>query len=546
MKKNAFHPRKRLIRMNIGIALALVIVLLCSTLPSSMGKNPTLKIAAPQNDALCPQRGGWELLDSGVTEDLNGIFFICLNRGSVVGDEGVILRTGDGGVNWTTQNSGVIDDLYDISYYGYSIILAVGASGTILFTNNTGENWTVKQTGMMASYYSGQMISDTIGVAVGVNAIFQPFVTRTNDGWNSWQSTSFYIEHNSVFYEGRLTDVYFLNTSVGFATAVVDVPTGGAIVHTTDGGGTWETVYFSSEELFGIDFTSDGIGYAIGDHGVILQSVDDGQTWASEDSGVTTRLHAVDFASETKGVAVGDNGVILRTEDAGSIWIQQTSGTTNDLFGVRFITERVGVVIGKNGVILRTTTGGYPDDTAPPETNCTLTGILQGDIYISNVTVMLSATDDISGVASTVYKLDDGLWTTYTEPFQVTSDGNHLLRFYSIDNVGNAEQEKTRGFTIQHPPEIRVTLSGGIGLRMTIQNLGSSDLKNASWNLILNGGIIVLGKQKSGVVTVNAGSQVVLNSFVLGIGKPIIILTLGSSQTIVQGSVFFVFVRISG
>jgi photosystem II stability/assembly factor-like uncharacterized protein len=490
------------------------------------------------------QQGGWEFLESGVTQDLNGIFFICLNRGSVVGDEGVILRTGDGGLSWNVQNSGVMENLYDIYYYDYSIILAVGASGTLLYTNNTGQNWTVKQTGMIESYYSGQMITETIGVAVGVNAIFQPFFTRTDDGWATWQSTSFYIEHNNEFYEGRLSDVYFLNTSVGFATAVIDMPPGGAIVRTTDGGSTWDTVYFSDVEFFGVDFTSNGIGYAVGNQGVILQSLDGGETWSSQNSGVNTALHAVDFPSETTGSAVGDNGIILRTETAGATWIQQTSGTDNNLFGVKFITKRMGIVVGEKGMILRTTTGGYQDDSMPPVTNCTIAGTMEGNIYISNVTVAFSATDDISGVDVTEFQLDDGPWTTYTVPFEVSQDGTHVLHFYSIDNVGNTEVEKTREFTIQHLPDIIVTFTGGIGISATVQNLGPSDLTNASWNLTLDGGIILLGKQRSGVTSITAGSEIVLRSLVFGIGKPTISLTIVSSQTIIHGSVFLFFVKI--
>jgi photosystem II stability/assembly factor-like uncharacterized protein len=490
------------------------------------------------------QKGGWEQLESGVTQDLNSISFICLNRGSVIGDEGIILRTGDGGYNWTAQNSGVMDNLYDIFYYDYSIILAVGAGGTILFTNNTGQNWTVIQTGMMGAYFSGQMITDMIGVAVGVNAIFQPFFTRTNDGWDTWESTSFYIEHDNILYEGWLSDVYFMNDSVGFATAVVDMPAGGAIVRTTDGGITWETVYFSNDELFGIDFTWEGIGYAVGNHGVILQTLDGGETWNSLESGVNSALHAIDFSSETKGSAVGDNGIIVRTENEGLTWIQQTCGTTHDLLGVRFITERIGFVVGEYGVILRTTTGGYPDDFIPPETNCTLTGILDGEVYISDVMVTFSATDNVSGVASTTYKLDDGLWTTYADPFLVSTEGNHTLYFYSTDNAGNAEEEKTCEFTIQYPPDINVTITGGFGISLAIKNLGSLDLTNVSWNLTLKGGIILLGKQKSGITNVKAGSEVILKSLVFGFGKPTITLTIASSETTVKGNVFLFFVRI--
>ena len=544
MKNNNCVWKHRFLRRNTRFVYPIVLCLVVSVLPFSAASISVPGTVVPYSYMISSQKGGWEPLESGVTQDLNSIFFICLNRGSVVGDEGVILHTGDGGHNWTAQNSGVMDNLYDIFYYDYSIILAVGASGTILSTNNSGGNWTVIQTGMMGTYYGGQMITDTIGVAVGVNAIFQPFFTRTNDGWDTWQSTSFYIEHDSVSYEGWLSDVYFMNDSVGFATAVVDLPAGGAIVRTTDGGSTWDTVYFSNEELFGIDFTWEGIGYVVGNHGVILQTLDSGDTWNGLESGGNSAIHAIDFSSETKGTAVGDNGIIVRTQNEGSTWTQQTSGTTLNLLGVQFISERIGFAVGENGVLLRTTTGGFPDDIIPPETNCTLTGTLEGDIYISDVTVSLSATDDISGVASTVYKLDDDLWTTYADPFLVSTDGNHTLYYYSIDNAGNAEEEKTCEFAIHYPPDINVTITGGFGISATIKNLGSSDLTNVSWNLMLDGGIILFGKQKSGIADIKAGSQVILKSLVFGFGKPTITLTISSSETTVHGSVFLFFVRI--
>jgi hypothetical protein len=338
--------------------------------------------------------------------------------------------------------------------------------------------------------------------------------------------------------------VYFINDSVGFATAVIDIPVGGAIVRTTDGGSTWDTVYFSNEELFGIDFTWEGIGYAVGNHGVILQTLDGGETWNGLESGVNSALHAIDFSSEAKGTAVGDNGIIVRTQNAGSTWTQQTSGTNNDLLGVRFITEQIGLVVGEHGVILHTTTGGFPDDITPPETICILTGILEEGVYISDVTVTFSASDDISGVASTVFKLDDGLWTSYADPFLVSTAGSHILYFYSIDNAGNAEEEKTCEFTIQNPPDINVTITGGFGIRATIQNLGSSDLTNVSWNLSLDGGIILFGKQKSGIADIKAGSEVILKSLMFGFGKTTITLTIASSETTEHGSVFLFFVRI--
>jgi len=491
------------------------------------------------------ERDGWEPVESGVSQNLNSIFFICLNRGSVVGDQGVILRTGDGGDSWITQDSGVTENLYDIYYYDYFIVLAVGTSGTILFTTDTGQNWTIVQTGMMGAYYSGQMISDSIGVAVGVNAIFQPFFTRTNDGWTTWQSTSFYIEHENVFYEGRLTDVYFMNESVGFATAIVDIPAGGAIVRTIDGGDTWETVLFYDEALYSIDFTWEGVGYAVGDHGAIVQTTDAGQTWVELDSGTSTRLRAFDVPSETTATAVGENGMILRTEDGGATWEQQTSGTTFDLYDVLFITQQSGFIVGQHGLILHTNTGGHPDDTTPPETTCTLSGTMEGSVYISDVAITLTAIDDYSGVATTMYRLDEGPWTGYdTEPILVTTDGPHVLLYYSIDNAGNTEEEKTTEFTILHPPNIRVSFSGGVGVTVTIENLSPLDLSGIPWVLSFDGGIVLLGKERSGTLDIPAGNERTLRYLVLGFGKPTILFTMEGTNHSTPSRIFLFYVRI--
>jgi photosystem II stability/assembly factor-like uncharacterized protein len=520
-------------------------ILLLNLSAVSVFSLPVPQVQNSENYQIPFQDAGWELIESGVTKDINSIFFICLNRGTVVGDQGLILRTGDGGNNWTAQNSGVTDNLYDIYYFGYSILLAVGASGTILFTNDTGQNWSIIQTGMMASYYSGQMISDTIGVAVGVNAIFQPFFTRTDDGWITWESTSFYIENDNIFYEGKLTDVYFLNSSVGFATAIVDVPTGGAIVRTIDGGVTWETVLFFDEPLYSIDFTWEGVGYAVGEQGTILQSIDEGETWVELDSGIQTALHAVDFPSETTGCAVGDTGMILRTDDAGITWVQQGSGTTVDLYDTTFITQQTGFVVGEAGVILGTHTGGYPPDITPPLTTYTLSGIMQGDVFVSNVTVTLNATDDFSGVATTQYKLDDASWMTYEDdPVLVAENGDHLLLFYSIDNAGNSEEEKLVTFTIQHPPDLTITVQGGVGYTVTIENHDPVALTNATWDFVLDGGIIFFGKHQSGVVTIQAGEKQTVKAFVVGFGKPVVTFRIASSQDSWESRLFFIFIRL--
>jgi hypothetical protein len=101
------------------------------------------------------------------------------------------------------------------------------------------------------------------------------------------------------------------------------------------------------------------------------------------------------------------------------------------------------------------------DDISPPVTTCTLNPPEPNGLngwYVSDVEVTLNATDDMSGVNATYYRIDGGLWMTYTEPFNVTYDGEHTLQYRSVDNAGNVEDWKSVEFKIdQTPPTIDLT-----------------------------------------------------------------------------------------
>ena len=71
-----------------------------------------------------------------------------------------------------------------------------------------------------------------------------------------------------------------------------------------------------------INFTSELIGNAVGDGGVILRTGDGGASWVRGQSGVSTNLNSVNFTSELIGNAVGNGGVILRTGNGGASWVR--------------------------------------------------------------------------------------------------------------------------------------------------------------------------------------------------------------------------------
>jgi Bacterial Ig-like domain (group 3)/Pro-kumamolisin, activation domain len=87
-------------------------------------------------------------------------------------------------------------------------------------------------------------------------------------------------------------------------------------------------------------------------------------------------------------------------------------------------------------------------DTTKPVTTATLSGTLNGSYYQNSVQVTLTATDNLSGVASTVYEVNGGAWTTYSAPFTLSQDGAYTVKYYSTDNAGNVEVTKTVTFGI--------------------------------------------------------------------------------------------------
>ena len=88
--------------------------------------------------------------------------------------------------------------------------------------------------------------------------------------------------------------------------------------------------------------------------------------------------------------------------------------------------------------VLLNTTPFLQLDVTPPVTTSTADSAW----HRGAVTVTLSATDALSGVAYTRYRVDGAGWQTGTS-FLVSGDGVHGIDFYSVDNAGNPEAVKS-------------------------------------------------------------------------------------------------------
>lgn len=182
-------------------------------------------------------------------------------------------------------------------------------------------------------------------------------------------------------------------------------------------------------------------------------------------------------------------------------------------------------------------------DTVPPVTTCHLDGQMNGNVYVSNVTVTLSATDNGSGVDRTMYKLDTGAWTKYTAPFLVTADGGHVVSYYSVDKSGNVEATKDSTFTILHHPNVALSVKGGSGVSLEITNNGTTPITMLPWSIGLDGKHILKGKNASGtILSLEPGQTKTMKDNVLGLGKISIVVSVGGIERTLKGFVFLFFV----
>lgn len=100
---------------------------------------------------------------------------------------------------------------------------------------------------------------------------------------------------------------------------------------------------------------------AVGDHGTVLLSDDDGRTWRqAHDVPTRLMLTSVCFTDDMRGWAVGHWGVVLRTQDGGNTWklLRQDIRVDQPLFSVYFMDRNQGWAVGLWSLALRTGDGG--------------------------------------------------------------------------------------------------------------------------------------------------------------------------------------------
>ncbi|MBI5541056.1 MAG: T9SS type A sorting domain-containing protein [Bacteroidia bacterium] len=125
--------------------------------------------------------------------------------------------------------------------------------------------------------------------------------------------------------------VYFANDSTGYVVGSwVDTSLNigsGVILRTLNYGNTWDTTFVPLQgNLYSIYFTSQNIGFVCGDGGMIFKTTDAGDNWFISRPGPGEAFKSIFFIDELKGFACNSDGTLMfyKTIDGGVNWIEDT------------------------------------------------------------------------------------------------------------------------------------------------------------------------------------------------------------------------------
>lgn len=301
-------------------------------------------------------QNGWFQQNSGTTYTLTGISFINPNTGFICGYQGIILKTTNGGTNWT-QVSIPYNNYYDIIMLSESNIITGGVLPPVYRSSNSGLNWFNVDSSALTNII---FCNEQTGWISSTN------ILKTTNGGLNWN-------HYNLYNNRRPQGVYFADSLTGYAYGQNSGypppnPYINFVQKTTNGGMNWTeiiSIYNSGSVLYGEIYFINAMTGFLGEWGKISKTDNGGINWREYDTPGWRLIEDIFFINPLTGWCVPD---LAYTTNGGANW---TSSLNGFFYKVFFINQNTGWVCGENGLIYKTTNGGT-------------TNILQSLIQISS------------------------------------------------------------------------------------------------------------------------------------------------------------------
>ena len=248
---------------------------------------------------------------------LNNHIGYCAGAQFAVAD---ILRTTDGGDSWNPVGLTDLGNLSSVYFFDEYLGWAVGHDGMIIRTVNGGNNWTTVMSGNSNLEWTAVWFRDNdVGFAAGIDYgnNFSGILYRSEDSGQSFEPFQNTGDFNDI------SDLFGLNSTHCWMAGA-----DGLLKATTDGGDTWNDLSDNTlGSIEGVHFIDENLGYLVNFDGEIFHSTDGGTSWIKQVSNCGVPLLDISFppveegVSEpgdvTTGYAVGWRDIVLKTTTGG-------------------------------------------------------------------------------------------------------------------------------------------------------------------------------------------------------------------------------------
>ena len=296
------------------------------------------------------------------------------NTGYSAGAFGTVIKTTNGGDQWTQLNSGTNTRLLSIDFVNNDLGFFGGFNQLLKKTTDGGLKWSSVQLPVEGpfddqfSIMDIKFINENIGYVLGFFQL-ESKIWKTTDGGTNWVT-------QSTGGANYLNTLFFLDEDNGYSAGG---SLGSEIVKTTDGGATWELVqYYDHPALSDIFFFDETKGVAAGEDGCVLVSTNSGLNWTRTGSPTSMDISSVIFTDSQNGFGIGAGSVFIKTENGGINWTEENFGfsSTKPFMDAQVTPDGKIHAVGKYGTILLSDNGGTTWQTQYTVTERTLSEIL--------------------------------------------------------------------------------------------------------------------------------------------------------------------------
>lgn len=318
---------------------------------------------------------------------LRSVFFIDHKEGWVVGDEGLILHTLNGGKSWERQQTGVRGSLRSVHFLTPDVGWVVGreelpygmsSAGIVLFTDDGGLTWKRQLPNALPGLNQVRFVDAKTGFLFGDGSEQFPFgVFKTTDSGRSWEpipgprTTSWlagdFYDGNSGILAGAWSRLAIIRKDKAVDERVSGV-LGGAWSQLAAADRSKASLADHADWLVGRDITALQIlgkkTLAVGQGGLVLSSVSGGSAWGLPEKLLPTDVlanldfHALASVKDKVWIVGRPGSVVLHSSDGGANWSLNKTGQRLPLHGVFFFDEKHGWAVGDAGTILQSLDGG--------------------------------------------------------------------------------------------------------------------------------------------------------------------------------------------